>query len=247
MEKEIKCRDRLVRMGDLPDVMELKAFVQEMDEKYGVCSDDTENSFGIINPEYALVTALYESNIYFSLNGCDGKDTHLPKWGQVVLPKNQVLSAGSRLTQKTALMMEEADKKELFHLRRKAAAAIKAVYPKTPAFEKETSAREMCDAKLREQGFADSSHAFGVKFKIDKGVDDWFSVEYKILELNKSPYFSTRYHGFQNQEELSQESLAYQFHKKWNIFHLVTMTIEEFEEMAQDVEELKTEYRWRAI
>ena len=240
MQKEIKNDTRLVKMGDLPAVRELKAYVNELDAKYGVDSSDKENSFGIIDLDYHLVSALCESNLYFFLYGYSGKIDYLPKYQDVLIPMDTMLRAGEHWGGKRPLELEPYEKDKLIRLREEARDAIKAAYPKCAHRMEGISLVE----SLRRQGFADPLTAFSCKFMVrdENGVRKPFEVEYKYINGNRAPYFSTTYDGWQNQEEMSQDELAYQFYQKWNVLHMVELTLEEYAEMKADVEELKKHY-----
>ena len=66
-----------------------------------------------------------------------------------------------------------------------------------------------------------------------------FVIQYYRLSTNKCPYFSTTYDGWQSQEHMSHDTLAYQFYQKWNVFHTYNMTIDEWSEMVNDLKELQ--------
>lgn len=86
-------------------------------------------------------------------------------------------------------------------------------------------------------------------FQISKTVV--FEVNYYILGNNKEPYFSTSANEFirskqdyrsggQAQERLLPHfSPAYKFYKKWNPFHLQTLTDERLEELRADIIHLR--------
>lgn len=73
-------KERCVRQGDIPEVMKLYEFIQELDKKYHVDSRDEKNSFGIIEPERMLLSELYECNLYYFLFGYSSDINHLPKY-----------------------------------------------------------------------------------------------------------------------------------------------------------------------
>ena len=91
-------------------------------------------------------------------------------------------------------------------------------------------------------------------FQIDKMTV--FEVEFYTLSTNTTPYFSTsaaRFirskrdysEGGQAQERLlSTHSPARHFYDKWNKLHLHNLTPEEYKEIIEDIEDLKTEYNY---
>lgn len=81
LNQEIQAKARLVKQGDIPEIRELAKFIQYLDEKYGVDSSDTKNTFGIVSLDRMLVSELYPSNLYFSLGGYSSDPKHLPKHG----------------------------------------------------------------------------------------------------------------------------------------------------------------------
>ena len=91
-------------------------------------------------------------------------------------------------------------------------------------------------------------------FQISKKII--FNVEYYILGDNKNPYFSTSAGKFnqpktdyeqvgQAQAELLPKfSTAMNFWNKWNKKHLNDLTLEEYQEVLNDVEVLKNCYNY---
>ena len=100
---------------------------------------------------------------------------------------------------------------------------------------------QVADAILEKQGFAsDRNQHLNVTIPVKdvNGEVYDFVIQYYRLSTNKCPYFSTTYDGWQSQERMSHDTLAYQFYKKWNIFHTYNMTIDEWSEMVNDLKEL---------
>ena len=95
---------------------------------------------------------------------------------------------------------------------------------------------------------------FLVAFRINRMVI--FEVNYYTLSTNESAHFSTRANEFvrnkrdwaccgQAQEHiLPKNSLAYKFYKKWDVCHIQDLTQEQYDEMVQDLENLKKEYKF---
>ena len=67
------------------------------------------------------------------------------------------------------------------------------------------------------------------------------------LSSNLTFDFSTAYKGWQNQEEMPHDHPCYAFWKKWDIFHLTTLTIDEWQEMYEDLQAIKKEIAKKAI
>lgn len=243
MKTKIKNNERLIKPSDLPDVTALLTFISELDKKYGIDSTQGEG-FGHLALERPFISYLYESNIYYIMFGNSSDITNLPKYQNTICPVNVLLSAETRQPQKP-LVMEDADKEKLIFLREQAQAAIKAAYPKTPKFEKTDTNISDYDKRLQEQGFKDGSKSYHISFPIYK--NNCFEVDYSRTSTNKSPDFSTTYQGWQNQEYMPHTSLAYAFYKKWNAFHGVALTVEEFAEMWEDVKELADKYSVKLV
>lgn len=232
-------------------------------EKYHVDSRDEKNSFGIIEPERMLLSELYECNLYYFLFGYSSDINHLPKYEAIPLVGECILvgkhgevgmltNPYREAQKKKEIEVDENDKLRLIALRQAAYDALKAAYPKKPDFaelDKDASSAE-CDDVLEQQGFAPGSreYEFHVKFKVKPEEHKtghripYFEVEYYRCGNNKRPHFATSYKDWQNQHEMPHDSLAYQFYQKWNPFHLVEMTKEEYAEMRDDLEKLKKEY-----
>lgn len=76
---------------------------------------------------------------------------------------------------------------------------------------------------------------------------DLFEVRYDRLDSNLTFDFSTTYKSWQNQEEMPHNHPCYTFWKKWNIFHLTTLTINEWQEMHEDLQTIEKEVAKKAI
>lgn len=90
-------------------------------------------------------------------------------------------------------------------------------------------------------------------FRINKMVI--FEVEYGAIKENKSWHFSTSANKFvrnkrnwdiggQCQEEVLKGTKAFKFWQKWDKFHLKNLTKEEYQELLEDIEELKKQYKY---
>lgn len=72
-----------------------------------------------------------------------------------------------------------------------------------------------------------------------KGTPQPFVIEYYRLSTNRCPHFSTTYDGSQRQEYMYGYHPASAFYKKWDNFHLHELTLEEYQELLEDIKELK--------
>lgn len=103
-----------------------------------------------------------------------------------------------------------------------------------------------------EQGFANNpdynlKRAIPVTYKKDGSPKDVFEIRYYRLNSNLTFDFSTTYKGWQNQEDMPHDHACYLFWKKWNIFHLTTLTIDEWQEMHEDLQTIEKEVAKKAI
>ena len=166
--------------------------------------------------------------------------------------------------QRIPITVEETDIKKLVQLRNNFKTEIEANAPLEPTFpdgllEKfntfkdtnnkpilfqdlsQTFKNEVYDKILAESDFATGGeHTFHVDMYVPDidGEFQKFEVNFYRLHSNKTPHFATKYQGWQKQEEMDKNHPAYTFYKKWNVFHTHNMTIEEWLEMKNDLDEL---------
>ena len=186
-------------------------------------------------------------------NHCIGID----KNGNVQL----LVSAENVTATRIPIDIEESDIKQLTKLREAYKSALENVKIKEPDFStirdhyfegrdgriyydrmNQRQKNQVADAILEKQGFASDRNQHlevSIPVKDVNGEVFDFVVEYYRLSTNKSPYFATTYDGWQAQERMSPDTLAYQFYQKWNVFHTHNMTIDEWSEMVQDLKELQ--------
>lgn len=259
MKEQIINDQRLITMGDIPTVVKLKEFIDTLDAKYGVDSSDTENTFGLIDLDKALISYLYESNIYFLLFGYSSDIDHLPKYQKVpiveeaiaISKKGDIAYLGNPFRHQqmgTNISVNKSDVKKLIDLRQLAYDDIKANHPTKPDYPSETLTAKEYDELLESQGFASNTSKFEIEFRIPKYKK--FNVCFERLGSNKSPHFTTTYAGWQNQYELAEipeGELAYDFYRKWDPFHTIEMTQLEFDEMLLDLYELMDEYKYTIL
>lgn len=244
MNTIIQANARCIRQRDIPEIMDLFAYIQTLDKKYGVISSDETNSFGLINPDRMLISELYESNLYFSLFGYHSKSDEMPKYAYT----RQSAAAGilyTNVTKQLPLQMEDVDRLKLISLREAAKEVAQAKFPKKPIFRKqETDSYPEFDQQLEEQGFATAKQALSISVSVPAkdGCRHRFAITFDRLKPNKKPHFSTAYDGWQNQEDMLETELAYQFYRKWNPFHGIELTMDEWTEMKQDAEEVEAHY-----
>lgn len=115
MNTTIQANARCIRQRDIPEIMDLFAYIQTLDKKYGVISSDAANSFGLIDPDRMLISELYESDLYFSLFGYHRKSDETPKYAYT----RQSAAAGilyTNVTKQIPLQMEDVDRLKLISL-----------------------------------------------------------------------------------------------------------------------------------
>lgn len=266
MNLSIINNQRITYYKDIPHVLTLYNFTQELDSKYNVDSSDTDNSFGIIQLNKAPVSELYESNIYFLLFGYSSDITAMPKYEKIPPFQEAVLldqkgnvgflTSPDKNEQKNhSIVISPQDQERLIALRQKAYAEIQTHLPQKPIFSDNANTIKDYDQILEDQGFASGVKHFEIDFFVADRFNqsqtrkkyELFTVSYERIGPNKTAHFATTYKLFQNQEELQgalDGDLAYQFYQKWDIFHNVEMTRIEFDEMEHDLIELMAYYRY---
>lgn len=86
-----------------------------------------------------------------------------------------------------------------------------------------------------------------IKFKDDKGENACIEIVYGDLKAKQLPYFSTSgsnadYCGQCQDKILPKYSTLRDFWEKWDYYHCQTLTIEEYEELINDIKILEEEY-----
>ena len=90
-------------------------------------------------------------------------------------------------------------------------------------------------------------------FRITKMII--FEVDYGAIESNKSWHFATSATKFvknkkdweccgQCQAELLKGTIAFNFWKKWDCLHLQNLTTKQYQELLEDIEDLKKKYKY---
>lgn len=112
--------------------------------------------------------------------------------------------------------------------------------------------QRICEKIYTDQGFANNPNynlksAIPITYNEDGNPKDVFEVEYYRLDPNLTFHFSTTYKGWQNQEDMPHDHPCYLFWKKWDIFHLTTLTIDEWQEMHKDLQTIEKEIAKKTI
>ena len=175
------------------------------------------------------------------------------------------------------IIIDEADLNKLRNLRNAFQKEIEANSYKTPQFIKDdtlinptdffdvaidhpkafkdfsrNAQQHICEKIYTDQGFANNPNytfksAIPVTYHEDGSPKDLFEVEYYRLDPNLTFHFSTTYNGWQNQEDMPHNHPCYLFWKKWDIFHLKTLAIDEWQEMREDLQAIEKEVAKKAI
>lgn len=268
MNKQHKANKRLVFLRDIPEAIALSDFIKELDTKYSVDSTDPDNTFGRINLDnpiikHGVANTLYLADIsiyrpdeimlpkYKAIPHADSMITISPTGEVALLQRADHLNA-----KKEPITIEESDVAKLQELRLAFKEAIFRNAPLTPDLpdfnvlnnDPKTENLETWELKnlyddiLLEQGFAPHrDYHFKETIMVPnlKGTPQPFVIEYYRLGTNRCPHFSTTYDGSQRQEYMHGYHPASSFYHKWDHFHLHELTLEEYKELMEDIQELK--------
>lgn len=209
---------RVTYFRDLESAVNLKNFISELDQRYGVDSSDSDNSFGRIFLDDAIVTLGVENTLFLAhADGTQASVNKLPKHKKLPtgVPYGKILAFKTK--NENQVTVSDDDLLQLNSLRQLFTKEVKEnsyLYPEITTQKIEDEARKegrflslksmgkklrryYCDKLLEEQGFANSKYCFAKDFVIPKlnNPDDEnstavFSVRYKLLGKNKAPYFS---------------------------------------------------------
>lgn len=214
---KIITNQRVTYLRDLKSAVNLKNFISELDQRYGVDSSDSDNSFGRIFLDNTIITSGIENTLF--LAHADGTQASVK-----VLPKHKKLPTGVpygkilafKAKKENQVTVSDDDLLQLNSLRQLFTKEIKEnsyltpeITPKTVEDEARKEGRFLpfksmgknlrryyYDKFLEEQGFANSKHCFAKDFIIpklnsnDENSTAVFSVKYVLLGKNRAPYFS---------------------------------------------------------
>lgn len=265
MNKQHKANERLVYLRDIPEAVTLSNFIKDLDTKYEVDSTDPDNTFGRINLDNPIIKYGVSNTLYLAgISTYRPDELMLPKHKAIPhadsiiaisqLGEVALLTNKNRLNAKIELItIEESDIKKLHELRTAFKEAVLRNAPRKPDFssldnDPETENLTKLELKNRyddillEQGFAPRrDYHFKETIMVPnlKGTPQPFVIEYSRLSTNRCPHFSTTYDGSQRQEYMHGYHPATAFYHKWNQFHLHELTLEEYQELMEDIQELK--------
>lgn len=265
MNPKHKANKRIVFLRDIPEAVTLSNFIKDLDAKYSVDSTDPDNTFGRIRLENSILYYGVSNTLYLAgISTYLPDEIMLPKYKAIpqadsmiaISPTGEVAllqRADHVNAKKEPITIEESDVTKLQELRLAFKEAILRNAPLRPDFssldddpEIENLAKwelkNKYDDILLEQGFAPRrDHHFKETIMVPnlKGTPQPFVIEYSRLSTNRCPHFSTTYDGSQRQDYMHGYHPATAFYHKWNQFHLHELTLEEYEELIQDLQELK--------
>lgn len=265
MNIQHKANERLVFLRDIPEAVTLSNFIKDLDAKYEVDSTDPDNTFGRIMLDKPIVRYGVANTLYFAgISTYRPTDIMLPKHKAIPhadsiiaisqLGEVALLTNKNRLGAKIELItIDESDVTKLQELRTAFKEAVLKNAPRKPDFSAvdndpntdnlaKWELKNLYDDILLEQGFAPHrDYHFKETIMVPnlKGTPQTFVIEYYRLSTNRCPHFSTTYDGSQRQEYMHGYHPASAFYKKWDNFHLHELTLEEYQELLEDIKELK--------
>ena len=268
MNKQHKANQRLVFLRDIPEAVTLSNFIKDLDAKYEVDSTDPDNTFGRIHLDRPIIRYGVANTLYFAgISTYRPDEIMLPKHKAIphadsviaITPTGEVtlLSRKDHLEAKIEpITVDETDVTKLQELRTAFKEAVFRNSPCTPDLPDFSSLDDNTDIEnltkwelqnlyddiLLEQGFAPhKDYHFKETIMVPnlKGTPQPFVIEYYRLGTNRCPHFSTTYDGSQRQEYIHGYHPASSFYHKWDHFHLHELTLEEYKELMEDIQELK--------
>lgn len=150
MNPIIKSNQRVTYLRDLPSAVALHAYIQELDTKYNVDSNDTDNSFGRIALDTPIIKYGVDNTLYFAkISTCNffSEKDLLPKHEQLP-PANYAIgidkkghvamleSAAHAVAERKPITIDEDDLVKLRELRKAFQADVEANAPEMPPFIK---------------------------------------------------------------------------------------------------------------
>lgn len=251
MNTKIQANERITYLKDIKEAVALKQLIDKLDKKYHINSQDSENTFGQVALEDAIIKHGLENTLYFAgINTYRMEKMNLPTHEAIPLSESYILldeqghpylcESKERLeAKKVPITIEEQDVAQLKTCRFAFKDAIEAHAPKTPKLPHDWT-KQQCDEWLKENGYADGTtcrfvESVEVQDRMGNLYD--FEVSYYRLGLNRTPHFSTTYDGSQAQEGINPSHPMVAFWRKWNLFHSHELTQAEYAEMRQDWDE----------
>ena len=266
---QIKNNQRLVKLSAIPELVELKEFIDYLDQKYQVDSSYRYNTFGRVELDRYLISYFYMGLLLLELRiPTEPNLTHyFPKQNLNQTPLST--KAPGVKTEPEATYLDQADIEKLKTLREKAGVALGAYQSFFVNLPKEQVEKAYLDyyklgilsepfyrvdkeklkpvyeKLLKEQGFALEGD-----FQVSKS-DFWVDIAPEFLPFSreKQVLFKVNYYHYKkweqpylsmvNYKDLSENHPVYDFVKKWEPFYRQTLTQDELQEVMDDIELLR--------
>ena len=266
---QIKNNQRLVKLSAVPELVALKEFIDYLDQKYQVDSNNRLHTFGRVELDRYLISYFYMGLLLLELRIPNEPNLthHFPK--QNLQNKTLSTEAPGVETDPEAVYFEQEDIEKLKTLREKAAVALDAYQAFFVNLPKEEVEKEYLDyyklgilsepfyrvpkeklkpvyeKLLKEQGFALEGD-----FQVSKS-DFWVDIAPEFLPFSreKQVLFRVNYYHYKkweqpylsmvNYNDLSENHPVYDFVNKWSPFYRQTLTKDELQEVMDDIELLR--------
>ena len=266
---QIKNNQRLVKLSAIPELLELKEFIDYLDEKYQVDSSDRYNTFGHVELDRYLISYFYMGLLLLDLRIPSEPNWahHFPKQNLNQIPLTT--EAPGVETDPKAIYLEQDDSEKLKTLREKAGVALDPYQGFFVNLTKEQVEQEYLnyykigilsqpfyrvdkeklkpayEKLLKEQGFALEGD-----FQVSKS-DFWVDIAPEFLPFSreKQVLFRVNYYHYKkwerpqlsmvNYKDLSENHPVYNFVRKWEPFYMQTLTPQELQEVMDDIELLR--------
>lgn len=269
IDPQIKNNQRMVKLSAIPELVELKEFIDYLDQKYQVDSSDRYNTFGHIELDRYLISYFYMELLLLDLRvPTEPNPTYyFPKQN---LNKTILSTEAPEVgINPEVIHLDQKDVEKLKTLREKAGVALGPYQSFFVNLPKEQVEKEYLDyyklgilsepfyrvnkeklkpvyeKLLKEQGFALEGD-----FQVSKS-DFWVDIAPEFLPFSreKQVLFRVNYYHYKkweqpylsmvNYKDLSENHPVYDFIKKWEPFYRQTLTQDELQEVMDDIELLR--------
>lgn len=269
IDPQIKNNQRLVKLSAIPELVELKEFIDHLDQKYQVDSRDGYNTFGHVELDRYLISYFYMGLLLLDLRIPNEPNlTHyFPKQNLNQTPLSTETPGVE--TDPETIYLDQEDIEKLKTLREKAGVALapyQSFFVNLPKEQVEKAylgyyklgilsepfyrvdkekLKPVYEKLLKEQGFALEGD-----FQVSTS-DFWVDIAPEFLPFSreKQVLFRVNYYHYKkweqpylsmvNYNDLSENHPVYDFVKKWSPFYRQTLTKDELQEVMDDIELLR--------
>lgn len=269
IDPQIKNNQRLVKLSAVPELVELKEYIDYLDQKYQVESNNRYNTFGHVELDRYLISYFYMGLLLLDLRIPSELNWthHFPKQNLNQIPLST--KAPGAETNPEAIYFDQEDINKLKTLREKAEVALRPYQTFFVNLPKEQVEKAYLDyyklgilsepfyrvdkeklkpvyeKLLKEQGFALEGD-----FQVSKS-DFWVDIAPEFLPFSreKQVLFRVNYYHYKkweqpylslvNYKDLSENHPVYDFVRKWEPFYRQTLTQDELQEVMDDIELLR--------